>query len=85
MSPSAISESTPASTVLEATPVSRKHDPNASFGASDLFALATPPKFEDKEKERQYLKEHLAAAVRIFAKYGFDHHVVRCMMQTISL
>lgn len=31
-----------------------------------------PPKFADKYEEREYLKGRLAAAFRIFGKYGFD-------------
>ena len=34
-----------------------------------------PPKFKDKYQERNYLKGRLAAAFRIFAKYGFDEGV----------
>ncbi|QSS60163.1 class II aldolase/adducin domain-containing protein [Histoplasma capsulatum] len=34
-----------------------------------------PPVFKDKYKERQYLKGRLAAAFRIFGKYGFDEGV----------
>ncbi|KAF2277199.1 class II aldolase/adducin domain-containing protein [Westerdykella ornata] len=34
-----------------------------------------PPKFEDPYKEREYLKGRLAAAFRIFGKYGFDEGV----------
>ena len=34
-----------------------------------------PPVFEDKYKERDYLKGKLAAAFRIFGKYGFDEGV----------
>lgn len=34
-----------------------------------------PPKFEDKYEEREYLKGRLAAAFRIFGKYGFDEGV----------
>jgi ribulose-5-phosphate 4-epimerase/fuculose-1-phosphate aldolase len=34
-----------------------------------------PPKFTDKYKERDYLKGRLAAAFRIFGKYGFDEGV----------
>jgi len=38
------------------------------------FSLPTPgaPEFIDKLEERRYLKARLAAAFRIFAKYGFD-------------
>ncbi|SLM37378.1 Class II aldolase/adducin N-terminal [Lasallia pustulata] len=34
-----------------------------------------PPKFTDKHEEREYLKGRLAAALRIFGKYGFDEGV----------
>lgn len=34
-----------------------------------------PPTFKDKYEERDYLKGRLAAAFRIFAKYGFDEGV----------
>lgn len=34
-----------------------------------------PPKFDDKYEEREYLKGRLAAAFRIFGKYGFDEGV----------
>ena len=34
-----------------------------------------PPVFEDKYKERDYMKGRLAAAFRIFGKYGFDEGV----------
>jgi len=34
-----------------------------------------PPKFEDKYEEREYLKGRLAAAFRIFGKFGFDEGV----------
>ena len=33
------------------------------------------PTFDDKYKERDYLKGKLAAAFRIFGKYGFDEGV----------
>ena len=38
-------------------------------------ALPKPPVFEDKYKERDYLKGRLAAALRIFGKYGYDEGV----------
>ncbi|KAJ4295579.1 hypothetical protein N0V90_007592 [Kalmusia sp. IMI 367209] len=34
-----------------------------------------PPKFDDPHKERAFLKGRLAAAFRIFGKYGFDEGV----------
>ena len=36
-----------------------------------------PPKFDDPYKEREYLKGRLAAAFRIFGKYGFDEVLFR--------
>lgn len=35
----------------------------------------SPPKFDDPYKERAYLKGRLAAAFRIFGKYGYDEGV----------
>ena len=61
-------------TTLDTQTPQLTRDSNA--GISDLMALATPPIFDDKMKEREYLKERLAAAFRIFGKFGFDHHVV---------
>lgn len=37
--------------------------------------IPAPPKFDDKLEERDYLKGRLAAAFRIFGKYGFDEGV----------
>ena len=37
--------------------------------------IPSPPVFQDKYKEREYLKGRLAAAFRIFGKYGFDEGV----------
>lgn len=48
------------------------------FEKGDLAALVTPPKFDSLEDERQYLKERIALACRIFAQYGLDHHIVSC-------
>lgn len=51
-----------------------KHDPKATEFGSELFAQ---PTFESKEQERHNLKERLAAGIRIFGKFNFDHHIVR--------
>lgn len=37
--------------------------------------IPRPPVFEDKYEEREFLKGRLAAAFRIFGKYGFDEGV----------
>ncbi|KAL9021112.1 MAG: hypothetical protein Q9185_001651 [Variospora sp. 1 TL-2023] len=39
------------------------------------FDVQGPPEFTDKHAERDYLKGRLAAAFRIFGKYGFDEGV----------
>lgn len=41
----------------------------------EMIAFPSPPTFDDKYKERAYLKGRLAAAFRIFGKYGFDEGV----------
>ncbi|KAL9127060.1 MAG: hypothetical protein Q9217_003989 [Psora testacea] len=43
--------------------------------AKQMSKFPGPPKFEDKYEEREYLKGRLAAAFRIFGKYGFDEGV----------
>lgn len=40
-----------------------------------LTLVHRAPKFDDPYKERSYWKGRLAAAFRIFAKYGFDEGV----------
>ncbi|GAA5875184.1 hypothetical protein JCM1840_007275 [Sporobolomyces johnsonii] len=51
-------------------------NPESFFeGPAELEALLSPPKFDNVEDERAYLKERLAAALRIFGKYGYDHHI----------
>ncbi|PVI00324.1 arad-like aldolase/epimerase [Periconia macrospinosa] len=40
-----------------------------------VMKFPMPPKFDDPYKERAYLKGRLAAAFRIFGKYGFDEGV----------
>jgi len=39
---------------------------------SDLFHLPSPPTFATAEKERQHRKRGLAAAFRLFSRFGFD-------------
>lgn len=58
----------------------------AKLGAS---SFPKPPKFDDKYKEREYLKGRLAAAFRIFGKYGFDegvagHITLRVLLPSLS-
>lgn len=45
------------------------------MGNMQKLKFPTPPKFDDKYKERAYLKGRLAAAFRIFGKCGFDEGV----------
>jgi hypothetical protein len=46
-----------------------------NLSAQGLINFPRPPVFEDKYKERDFLKGRLAAAFRIFGKYGFDEGV----------
>ena len=70
------------SNVKPAPAGTRQDGDTESFGfeKGDLAALSTPPKFDDVEEEKRYLKERLALACRIFAQYGLDHHVVRFIL-----
>ena len=43
--------------------------------SADGYGFPQPPRFEDKEEERQFLKGRLAAAFRIFGQRGFDEGV----------
>ncbi|MFE8699916.1 class II aldolase/adducin family protein [Cytobacillus sp. FJAT-54145] len=42
---------------------------------SVVKGLFQPPSFESVEEERQHLKQRLAAAFRLFSKFGFDEGV----------
>lgn len=42
------------------------------------------PVFEDKMEERQYLKGRLAAAFRIFGKYGYDEGLQRRYVHAVG-
>lgn len=44
-----------------------------------------PPKFDDPHEEREYLKGRLAAAFRIFGKYGFDEGVAGHITLRVSV
>jgi ribulose-5-phosphate 4-epimerase/fuculose-1-phosphate aldolase len=41
----------------------------------DIFNIPKPPTFATLEEERRHRKERLAAAFRLFAKFGFDEGV----------
>jgi hypothetical protein len=45
----------------------------------------SPPKFDDPYKERAYLKGRLAAAFRIFGKYGYDEGVAGHITMRVRL
>lgn len=45
------------------------------YDFSEKGGFPQPLKFEDKYEEREYLKGRLAAAFRIFAKYGLNEGV----------
>ena len=46
-----------------------------NIAQGQMISFPRPPSFDDKYKERDYLKGRLAAAFRIFGKYGFDEGV----------
>ena len=51
-------------------------EPGVSEGqAQGMPKLKGPPIFSDKYEDREYLKGRLAAAFRIFGKYGYDEGV----------
>lgn len=52
-------------------------EPGLNEKESKMKAITfpSPPKFDDPYKERAYLKGRLAAAFRIFGKYGYDEGV----------
>jgi hypothetical protein len=52
-------------------------EPGISEKQGQIEKLQFPkaPKFDDPHKERAYLKGRLAAAFRIFGKFGFDEGV----------
>jgi hypothetical protein len=60
-----------------------------SKAKGQMVAFPGPPQFDDKYEERDYLKGRLAAAFRIFGKYGYDegvagHITVRVSSQALS-
>ncbi|KAI9690084.1 MAG: hypothetical protein M1820_010023 [Bogoriella megaspora] len=60
----------------EREPAAIVHEPGLSKEKAKFQpALPSIPKFEDKYEERAHLKGRLAAAFRIFGKFGFDEGV----------
>ncbi|KAI9825684.1 MAG: hypothetical protein M1832_001028 [Thelocarpon impressellum] len=49
--------------------------PPSAEAQAKALGIAGPPRFDDKHEERAYLKGRLAAAFRVFGKYGFDEGV----------
>ncbi len=43
--------------------------------AADVFHLPTPPTFATADEERRHRKQRLAAAFRLFSRFGFDEGV----------
>lgn len=65
------------------------HEPGLSKAQVESLQvkLPSPPTFDDKFEERKYLKGKLAAAFRIFGKYGFDEGVaghITCRVRGLS-
>ncbi|KAI1342393.1 class II aldolase and Adducin domain-containing protein [Xylariaceae sp. FL0016] len=53
----------------------KKGIPDVQAAASGKTPFPQPPKFENPLDQRQYLKERLTLAFRLFAKLGFDEGV----------
>ena len=54
------------------------HEPGLSKEQAGIFKKSESiiiPQFDDKYEERAYLKGRLAAAFRIFGKFGFDEYL----------
>ena len=54
------------------------HEPGLSKEKADTSTLSAQvqlPQFKNKYDERTYLKGRLAAALRIFGKFGFDEYL----------
>ena len=63
------------------------HEPGLSESKArvEMPSFPKPPVFDDKYKEREYLKGRLAAAFRIFGKYGYDEGVAGHITLRVSL
>ena len=48
---------------------------SGKFANTQMQKFPSPPRFEDKYEEREYLKGRLVLAFRIFSKLGFDEGV----------
>ena len=57
------------------TTIHAEHPPSIDEGRVGMPKFPSPPVFKNKYDEREYLKGRLAAAFRIFGKYGFDEGV----------
>ncbi|KIW04157.1 uncharacterized protein PV09_04964 [Verruconis gallopava] len=56
-------------------PVSSENGGDTTKPVAPKVIFPSPPKFDDPYEERDYLKGRLAAAFRIFGKYGFDEGI----------
>ncbi|KAK6438946.1 hypothetical protein LTR95_004846 [Oleoguttula sp. CCFEE 5521] len=80
MAPHAEDEPTGTSSNGHSIPVNSGEAPlepgvKSSIAQGKMIEFPRAPKFADKHEERDYLKGRLAAAFRIFGKYGFDEGV----------
>jgi hypothetical protein len=85
---SSASASGPTATKTEAdTALLADQSPTVTLNRKGQTPWPRPPSFDDKHKERQYLKERLALAFRIFGKFGYDEGVaghITLRVRTIS-
>ena len=73
--PSATTTETPANGSYPSTTAPHEPGLGESQARGQMAKFPGPPTFTDKYEERDYLKGRLAAAFRIFGKYGFDEGV----------
>lgn len=73
--PSATTTETPANGSYPSTTAPHEPGLGEPQARGQMAKFPGPPTFTDKYEERDYLKGRLAAAFRIFGKYGFDEGV----------
>lgn len=61
--------------MTSSTPTSAMHANQASLGKGNSPSLPSPPVFATLAEERLHRKQRLAAAFRLFSKFGFDEGV----------
>lgn len=82
MAPPTATETTIFSSVPTQTHSTQESAAEAAKVKNTPQKFPQPPVFEDKYKEREYLKGRLAAAFRIFGKNGYDEGMPSSLIPT---